>query len=855
LQAIPVDYIATPGVRHFAGDPLSEQQMSVLLQDVRYALRSFSRRPGFTAVLVATLALGIGSNVAIFGVANAVLFQPLPYEDPEELALVWTKITNQPRALVSGPDFIDYRNETTLFEGFAGAVAIDGALTGEARAEEITAGYSTANLFHILGVSPMIGRNFEPADEAPIDPAIFSDPNAELPPGHMLLSHALWRRRYGGDPDVVGKTLQIDGANSIIVGVLPPTFRIYLPEDAGMPTDIDAWGVLPSNFSQAARDAAWLTVVTRLKNGVTMEQAQQEMDALAARLREQYQHHADGKMQIAVNSMHRDVVNHARPVLLALLGAVGFVLLIACANVANLLLVRATTREREIAVRAALGSGRGRIIRQMLTESAVLGVAGTAVGVLLAWFGGRVLIAMRPETLARFEQFSIDGTVLLFTAAVTGIAVVLFGLAPALRAARSSLADSLRDRGADAGGVRGNKLRTALVVAEVALSLVLLIGTGLMLRTFAKLRAVDPGFETEGVLTFTVPVPMFKYRDPVVRTDIFTRIQAQIEALPGVRTVGATSLLPLAGGDQYGIGGYGLSGSTEEEWRSNRADYRAILPGYEDAMGVRIVAGRAIEPTDNRTGALDVVVIDEKLARRLWPDGEAVGKELQIERFSLESFGLERVPMQVVGVAENVRAQSLASEGRETVYYPYRFFPWFPLSFTVRASGGLMGLVEPIRREVQAIDPDIPLSKIRVMDSYVDDALAQTQFALTLIGVFAALALVLASVGLYGVIAYSVRQRTREIGVRIAFGASDSAVVRLVVGQGMLLALGGLTVGLIAAFVVTRLVSSLFYGVTAADPITFVLVSLVLGGVAVVASYIPAKRATRIDPVVALRDE
>ena len=830
--------------------------MSVLLQDVRYALRSFARRPGFTLVVVATLALGIGSNVAIFGVANAVLFQPLPYEDPEELALVWTQITNQPRALVSGPDFIDYRNETKLFEGFAGVVALNGALTGDGRAEEITAAWATANMFDILGVSPLIGRNFEPADEVPMDPAVFSDPNAELPPGHVLLSHGLWRRRFGADPGVVGQTIYIDGGASIVIGVLPPTFQIYLPEDAGMPTDIDVWGVIPSNFAEASRDAAWLTVVTRVKDGVTMEQAQQEMDALATRLRQQYQHHADGNMRIAVNSMHRDVVEHARPVLLALLGAVGFVLLIACANVANLLLVRATTRQREIAVRAALGSGRWRIVRQMLTESALLAVTGSAVGLLLAWWGGRALIAMRPETLARFEEFAIDGTVLLFTVGATAVAALLFGLAPALRAVGSNLIDGLRDRGSDAGGVRGNKLRTALVVSEVALSLVLLIGTGLMFRSFAKLQSVDPGFEPAGVLTFTVPVPMFKYRDPVVRTDMFTRIQSRIAQLPGVETVGAVSLLPLAGGDQYAIGSYGVTGSTEEEWRSNRADYRAVLPGYLKTMGIRIVAGRAIEPADNNPDALDVAVIDERLAERLWPDGEAIGKELQLERFDFESFGMVRVPVQVVGVARNVRAQSLASEGRETVYYPYRFFPWFPLSFTVRAPAGVVtGLVAPIRREIEAVDPEIPLSKIQVMDEYLVEARAPTQFALTLIGLFAALALILASVGLYGVITYSVRQRTREIGVRMAYGAPEASVVRLVVGQGLLLTVGGLAVGLAGALVATRLVSSLFYGVSAADPITFVAVSLLLLAVALVASYLPARRATRIDVVEALRDE
>jgi putative ABC transport system permease protein len=829
--------------------------MSLFLHDVRYAVRSFARRPGFTAVVVSTLALGIGSNVAIFGVANAVLFQPLPYANPERLALVWTQTTNQPRALVSGPDFIDYRNETTLFEGFAGAVAQTAAITGEGRAEEITVGYSTANLFDILGVAPFMGRAFEPADEAPIDPALFLDPNASLPPGTMVISYGLWQRRFGGDPGVIGKTVQIDGTGSVIVGVLPPIFRIYLPEDAGMPTNIDAWGVIPSNFSDAARDAAWLTVVTRLKDGVTMEQAQQQMDVLASQLREQYQDHANGNMHIAVNSMHRDVVEHARPVLLALLGAVGLVLLIACANVANLLLVRAAAREREIAVRAALGSGRGRIVGQMLTESGLLAVAGAAVGVVLAWWWGRIMIAMRPDTLPRFEQFSIDGTVLLFAVAATAVATLIFGLAPALRAVNPNLATALRDRGSDSGGASGNKLRTALVVAEVALSLVLLIGTGLMFRTFAKLHAVSPGFQPDNVLTFNLSVPVFKYRDPDVRNDVFTRIQTRIEALPGIDAVGATNPLPLAGGDQYAIGSYGLSESTEEEWRSNKADYRGIVPGYLEAMDIPIVAGRSLESADNRGGVLDVAVIDENLAQRLWPDGDAVGKEVRVERFSFQTFGMERVPLRVVGVAGHVRSQSLAAEGRSAIYYPYRFFPWFPLSFTVRSSASPTGLVQAIRREVEAVDPDIPVSKVRMMQEYIDDALAQTRFALTLIGVFAGAALVLASVGLYGVITYSVRQRTREIGVRIAFGAPAKAVLKLVVGQGLMLALGGLGVGLVAAFAATRLVSGLFYGVTAADPITFVGVSVVLIAVSMVASYLPARRATRIDPVVALRDE
>ena len=832
--------------------------MTVFFEDIRYALRSFYKRPGFTAAILLTLGLGIGSNVAIFSVANAVLFRPLPYSSPEELVLVWNRLlaTDVPRALVSGPDFLDYRSETTSFEGFAGAFAVAGTLTGEGPAEQVMSAWITPNLFQILGVAPMIGRDFEVEDEAPVDFELFMDPTADVPPGVVILSYGLWQRRFGSDPDVLGRTVQMDGQGSVIVGVLPPDFRIYLPTDAGMPTDIDTWRVIPSNLaSDFPRDVGWLTVVARLQTGVTPERAQHEMDALALRLREQYQEHANTNMNIMVNSMHRDVVNHARPVLLALLSAAGFVLLIACSNVANLLLVRATSRGREIAVRAALGGGRGRIIRQMLTESGVLATAGALLGLLLAGWGIRVLVAMRPGSLPRLDSVAIDGTVLLFTAGATVLAALVFGAAPALRAASTDLADALKERGSETGGIRGNKLRTALVISEVGLSMVLLIGAGLMLRSFAKLQQVEPGFESENVVTFSVPLPMFKYPQPNARADFVNRLKGRLENLPAVEEVGGVTPLPLAGGDQYSVGSYGREDATAEEYSSNTADYRGVMPGYMAAMKIRLLAGRTLLVSDNEPGALQVAVVDEKLANRLWPDEDPIGQQLMLDHFSVESFGVEQTPVRVVGVVGNVRAENLAADGRETVYVPYLFQPWFPLTVTVRGTVNPTEILPLLRREVNAMDPDVPVANVRFMDEYVDEAMAQTRFTLTLIAVFAALALILASLGLYGVISYSVRQRTREIGVRITFGASERDVVKLVLKQGMAVALLGVSVGLLAAFVLTRWVASLLVGVTATDPLTFLGIPAILLVVSLVASYLPARRAMSVDPVQALRDE
>ena len=832
--------------------------MGDVLTDLKYAIRSFAKRPYFTSVLLLTLALGIGSNVAIFSVADAVLFRPLPYESPGELALIWTQLpaTNVDRSLVSGPDLQDYVLETTLFEGFAGAVAIAGTITGEGPPEQVMTAWATWNLFDLLGVAPLLGRGFNEDDPFPIDPEAFGGPNPDLPPGTVMLTYGLWQRRFGSDPSVVGRTIQLGGWGSVVAGVLPPDFHIYLPADAAMPTDVDAWIVMPSNISEFSRDVPWLTVVSRLKDGVTPDQAQQEMDAVAARLRDVHQFHANQNMQIIVAGMHGDVVSHARPALFALLGAVGFVLLIACANVANLLLVRATGRGREIAVRAALGSGRGRIIRQMLTESGVLAVGGALLGVLFAWWGTRIIAAFSPGNLPRIDDVTIDGRVLAFTAGITVLAAFVFGLAPALRAVSGNLADSLKDRGSDSGGVRGNRLRTVLVVTEVALSLVLLIGAGLMVRSFAEIRKVEPGFDAEDVLTFEAPLPLLNYISTESRANFVNELGARLSEIGGVTSVGGVAPLPLTGGELYSVGSYGRIGDSDDVYQANKADFRAVLPGYFETMRIELVAGRRFVPADNEREALSVAVVDRKLAGRVFGEEDPLGKELLLDHFNDETFSLERKAVQIVGVVGNVRSQSLAAEGRETIYVPYVFTPGFlALTFTLRTNSGAAHLVPLIRDEVNALDPEVPISEIATLESYVSDAMAETRFLLALIGVFAGIALLLASLGLYGVMSYSVRQRTREIGVRVAFGAEGADVVLLVLRQAIVLTATGIIIGLGVSLALRPVVEGLLVGVSSTDPLTFVGIPALLLSVAALATYIPARRAAAVDPVEALRDE
>ncbi len=831
--------------------------IQAFFDDVRYAVRSFARKPLFTGVILLTLALGIGSTVAIFSVANAVLFRALPFQHPEELAFIWNRLprTNEARSLVSGPDLKDYQAETSAFQGFGAAMAFAGTITGEGPPARITNAYVSANTLELLGVRPILGRTHVAEDAFPINPQDFGSPNPTLPPNKVVLSWGLWQSRFGGDSAVIGRNILLDGWGSEIIGVLPRDFRVYLPADAAMAPNIDAWGILPSNLADFQRDVGFLTIFTRLKPGVTLAQGQEDMDRLAARLRDVHQFHRTNEMEIVVAGMHQDVVGHARPALLALLGAVGFVLLIACANVANLLLVRASERGREIAVRAALGSGRTRIVAQMLTESLVLATAGTALGLLFAWQGIGAIKALSPANLPRIQEVSLDASTFLFAAAAALVAALLFGLAPALRAVRGNLSDSLRDRGTDTGGAAGNKLRTGLVIGEVMLSLVLLIGAGLMVRSFAAIQQVDPGFDARNVVTFNAPISFLKYPTMDARATFFNRVTDGVASISGVEAVGGVTPLPLAGGEQYSVGSYGRMGEADDVYRSNRADFRAVQPGYFEAMRIPLMSGRTFAAGDNQSQALDVAIIDEKMATRLFGAESPLDRQILVDHFNEQTFQVERVPVTIVGVVANVRSTSLASEGRETVYVPYIFQAFLPVTFVVRTALQPDALIPQIRAEVLALDPDVPLADLTTLESYVTEAMAQTRFLLALSGTFAGLALLLAALGLYGVIAYSVRQRTREIGVRVALGASNQDVMRLILGQGLMVAGIGVFLGLIASVAVTRVVGSYLVGVGATDPATFVGVPLVLLGVAAVASWLPARRATTINPMQALHEE
>ncbi len=821
-----------------------------LRQDLRYALRSLAKSPGFAAVAVVTLALGIGANTAIFSVVNTVLLRPLPYEEPEELVLLWGEMTNRGVTEFphSPPDFRDYQRESTLFEGIAAVVTFPQPVGGEdGDPEQIETGAVSWNFFDVLGVEPALGRDFAPEDAEPGEPQPGQPPGFS-PPATAILSHRLWQQRYGADPDVLGRRIDVAGFPVTVVGVLPPDFALHMPPDAGLARNAELWTALRLDYDATPRGNVFLSVVGRLKDGVTLEQARTEMDRIAGLARERFQGWETAGFGLDVVFMHEHLTRSVRPLLWALMGAVAFVLLIACANVSNLLLVRATTRERELAIRRAVGGTRGRLVRQMLLESGLLALAGAVLGLAVARGGIDLLTALRPEDLPRLDAVSLDAGVLGFTVAVAGIAALLFGTLPALHGTRSHLAESLRDRGASGDAGRVRTLRSGVVVGEVALCLVLLIGAGLMVRSFASLQDVDPGFRPEGVLTFSLTLPQPRYPLPADRARMNRQLLERLGSIPGVEAVGAALPLPLSG--QAMNGRYGPEEALAEPERFRQADYRAVLPGYFRAMGTRLLEGRTFTAADEADSAA-VVVVDEVLAERMWPGESAVGK-----RFVVRVTTPEPQWVEVVGVVEHQRHASLAEEGRETIFYPDRFVGSFgQLTWTLRSSGPPLSVLEAARREVHALDPRIPLADVRPMENYVREAMAPTRFTLILIGAFGAVALILASVGLYGVLAYTVRQRTAEFGVRMAFGAGSRSILGMVVRRGMALTAVGVGVGVLAAMGLTRLMSGLLVGVAPTDPLTYLGISLLFLAVAAGACLLPALRATRVDPATALREE
>lgn len=834
--------------------------MSRLAQDIRFCLRSLLKHPGHTAVVVLTLGLGIGANTAIFSVVHAVLLSPLSYEDPDRLVLLRHRI--EAREFYDGPvppaDVIDFREHTSVFEGVAASDrTAEANLTGDGDPSEVIVAGVTANFFDVLGVKPFLGRGFVPEDGHPFPPDAFAE-GAPPPANHVIISHGLWMRHFGGDPDVIGAPLEINGFTNTVVGVMGEDFKLHMPANAGMPGDIDVWNPDRFNYRDVPRISATANrrVIARLKTGVSLEEARAEVDKLAEWQRARFDYHGDGRIHVEVKPMHDDIVGHARPVLLALFGAVGFVLLIACANVANLLLVQATSREKEMAIRAALGGSRGRIVQQLFTESAILALIGGLAGLLLARWGVDLLLALRPANLPLVDKVGLDGPVLLFTLGATAFAAVAFGLVPALQASKPDLNDCLKDRGTVSPDVRRRRLRGALVVVEVALSMVLLIGAGLMMRSFVALQSQDVGFQPEGAVSFRVSLPAGdpEYNSPDGRAAFLAGLEERLEGIPGVKRAGSVQVLPLGG--RFWTGPYAAKENEEAEWGVVEADYKFATPGYFEAIGARTLAGRLFDESENAGGA-DVVVVDRALAARAWPGQEPVGRYVRALITPFDGSAAREEWLRVVGVVENIRSDNPAQPSREAIYFPYRTQgAFFTMAVVVRTETRKAAtLIPAIRAEVAELDPDLPVAAVATLSDLVHRATAPTRFAMILIGIFAGVALVLASVGLYGVISSLVRQRTHEIGLYMAFGAERPHILTMVVRRGVALAIAGVVVGLLTSLALTRVVAGLLTGVTATDPPTFLAVGALLTVVTVLASYIPAHRAVRVDPMEALRYE
>ncbi|HYY97748.1 MAG TPA: ABC transporter permease [Pyrinomonadaceae bacterium] len=816
------------------GSPRGSGVLGDFWQDLRYGLRALRKHPGFTAVAVTALALGIGANTAIFSVVNTVLLRPLPYKDPDRLVMVWEDDTKHgyPRDTPAAANYVDWREQNGVFEGMAALADQSFNLTGMGDPERLEGKRASANLFNILGVEPLLGRGFLPEDDQPGAGRV------------VVLSHGLWQRRFGADPKVIGRALELNGQSYTVVGVMPPSFQFPSPED-------ELW--VPIAFTQqeaASRGRHYLNVVARMKPGVSVEQAQAEMSTIAARLQQQYPDY-NTELGAVVVPLHEQVVGDIRPALLVLLGAVGFVLLVACANVANLLLARAAARQKEIALRVALGASRARLVRQFLTESVLLAALGGVVGLLLALWGVNLLKAFIPDSISQVKAIAVDAKVLGFTLLVSLLTGLIFGLAPATQSSNFNLNETLKEGGRDtASGSRGKRIRSLLVVAEVAVSLVLLIGAGLLINSFLRLRSVEPGFKPGNLLTMGVELSEQKYPDLARRTAFYDDLISRVEALPGVRSASVTNWIPLVSqGDSVGVSVDGLP--DPGPGKKPIVVTRIVGPHYFKTMGIQLVRGRDFDERQDRVDAPAVVVVSEATARRFWPGEDPVGKRI--------TPGTPTTPedwCQVIGVVKDVRQFDLAAEPRPQMYLNYPQADFFaPRHLVVSTSVDPLGLAGAVRKAVWEIDRDQPVSNVRTMEDVLSESLARQRFSMLLLGVFAGLALVLAAVGLYGVMSYTVAQRTREIGVRMALGAQTGHVLRLVVAQGLKLALVGVALGLVAAFMLTRVMSSLLFGVSPTDPATLAVISLVLVGVALLASYIPARRATKVDPLVALRHE
>jgi putative ABC transport system permease protein len=813
-----------------------------MLQDLRYAIRTLSRSPAFTATAALTLALGIGANTVMFSVVDAVLLRPLPFSDPDRLMLIASLNThgNVGQIRASALDFIDWRSQAKSFDGMAAHVGTGFTWSGDGEPEQVIGGLVTVDFFKVLGVNPLAGRTFTPD---------------EFTPGHdreIVLGHSLWQRRFASDRSVVGRTVTVNSKSFTIVGVMPPGFDYPSKR-------FQLWSPLPfpatADSPPVNRNSHYLQVLGRLKPGVPARQAQAEMSTIARALAAQYPD-ADGSLDTRVMPLAEQTVKGVKTALLVLLGAVGFVVLIACTNVTNLLLARATGRQREVAIRAALGAGRFRLIRQFLTETIVLYALGAAGALALAAWGLDLLVSLSAGDIPRLSEASIDARVLGMTLLVSLGTAIVFGLAPAFHAARADVSDALKAGGRTTGPGDGRQtLRSALVVAELALSVVLLVGAGLTLRSFVRLVAVDPGFRVDDQLTFTVVMQPTQYPDSRHMTAFTRRLVEQLASTPGVQHAGATTHLPFSG--QNMENSFGVEGLTTPPGAEQPvAGMRGVTPDYFAALGVPLKAGRLFTAAD-REDSPPVAIVNEGFSRRYWPGQNAVGRRLK------EGSASDPGPWRtVVGVVADIRHNGPGEDARPEVDLPYAqvdpdlMTTWFRgAAFVVSGSLPSSALAPAARAQVRAIDPAMPLNEVQAMATLASDVVAQPRFRTVLLGAFAALALTLATVGVFGVLSYFVTQRTQEIGIRIALGARPGDVVRLVVTRGVTLAAAGIAIGLVAAIPLTRSMQTLLFDVQPTDIPTFATVGIVLTLVAAAASYLPARRATRVDPVTALRME
>jgi len=804
-----------------------------LRQDLRYGLRTLAKNPAFTSIAIVALALGIGANSAIFSVVDAVLLRPLPFKKPEQLVMLWENATHLgfPKNTPSPANFLDWQKQAGAFTGMAAMVERSFNLTGVGEPERLDGRRVSANLFDLLGVRAVLGRTFVPDDDRPGSHVV-------------LLSYSLWQRRFGSDPSVIGRALALNGESYTVIGIMPRF--VQLPGFANRNDQL--WVPIAFPPEEAAqRGNHFLEVIARMKPGITLKQAQAEMETIAARLAQQYPDY-NTRLGAVVVPLHEEVVGDIKPALLILLGAVGFVLLIACANVANLLLARAAVRQKEIALRLALGASRSRLTRQFLTESVLLAMFGAGLGLLLALGGIRILKTFIPATISQVQTINIDARVLIFTGLVAVLTGIAFGLAPALQASHLNLNDTLKEGGRDAGGGRkGNRLRGLLVIGEVAVSFVLLIGAGLLINSFFHLRNLEPGFRADHLLTMKVDLSEVKYPDRERRAAFFDEVIRRVGALPGVQSAAVAGNLPLTyNGDSMNISVEGVPDPPPDQ----RPDviFRAIGPGYFGTMGISIIRGRDFTDQD-KADSKNVVVISEKTAQHFWPGQDPIGRRLR------PGSSTSNTPWrEVIGIVKDVRQNDFIAPPKMQMYFTYsQLKDLAPNALVIRTSIEPLSLAASARDAIWSVDKDQTVADIDTMEHIVAEAVARQRFSMLLLGLFATLALLLASVGIYGVMTYSVAQRTHEIGIRIALGARRADVLQMTIKQGLRLVGAGMILGLAAAFILTRVLESLLFGISATDPVTFFGISLVLLAVAILASYLPALRATKVDPIIALR--